>query len=101
MDVGIPASLQGVLWSKKISDIDTERDKDYIVHQVLSDGTWEHVKWLFTMYGKGEIKDVFLHHPAKNYTEKSFHFLGNIVLGITTEGLDAHNYVKTLPRIIG
>jgi len=94
------SSLQGVLWSKAASKLDFERDKNYIIHQVLSYGTWEHVKWLFDTYGRNEIKNVFLHYPAKNYTEKSFNFFGNVVLGITPGGIDTKDYVKTHPRVI-
>ena len=100
MNSVVPPSLQGVLWSKATSKIDYQKDKNYIIHQVLSRGTWEHVRWLFDTYGRDEIKNAFLHSPAKNYTEKSFHFFGNIVLGITPGGADAKNYVKTLPRVI-
>ena len=32
----IPISLKPVLWSKDIKNLDTERDKIYIIHQVLS-----------------------------------------------------------------
>lgn len=96
----IPLSLQGVLWSKATSNLDVERDKNYIIHQILSYGTWEHMRWLFNIYGRDEIKGVFLHYPAKNYTEKTFNFVGAIVLGITPGGIDTKDYVKTLPRVI-
>lgn len=96
----VPLSLQGVLWSKATSKLDCQRDKNYIIHQILSCGTWEHVRWLFDTYERDEIKNVFLHYPAKNYTEKSFHFFANVVLGITPGGIDAKDYVKTLPRVI-
>lgn len=99
MNSVIPPSLQGVLWSKATSKLDAERDKNYIIHQILSRGTWEHVRWLFDTYGRDEIKKVFLHSPAKNYTEKSFNFFGNVVLG-TNGSLESKDYVKTFPRII-
>ena len=100
MNSTVPLSIQGVLWSKAAFKLDCQKDKNYIIHQVLSYGTWEHVRWLFDTYGHDEIKNVFLQYPAKNYTEKSFHFFSNIVLEIAPDGLDIKNYVKTFPRII-
>ncbi|MCX6791651.1 MAG: hypothetical protein NT149_01270 [Candidatus Gottesmanbacteria bacterium] len=96
----VPLSLQGVLWSKATSKLDCQRDKNYIIHQILSYGTWEHIRWLFDTYGRDEIKNIFLHYPAKNYTEKTFHFFGNVVLGIMPGSIDIKDYVKTLPRVI-
>ena len=31
----IPKSFQGILWSANIKNLDLERDKGYIIHQVL------------------------------------------------------------------
>ena len=97
----IPKTLQAVLWSKSTSKLDTKLDKDYIIHQVLSSGTWEHVKWLFKVYGYNEVKKIFINHPAKSYTKKSFNLFNNIVLEVQSGSLDEKKYVKTYPRVIG
>jgi len=95
----LPKNLQAVLWSKNISKLNLENDKNYIIHQVLAYGTWEHLVWLFENYSEIEIKRVFSEYPEKDYTERSFNFAKNILLEIPNE-IDKRNYVKTFPRVI-
>lgn len=54
----IPKSLQWIFWSYKIESLDLERDKDYIIPQVLNYGTEKELKWLFKVYPEKEIKKV-------------------------------------------
>ncbi len=96
----IPTNLRGILWSRDISKLDLQEDKNYIIHQVLAYGSWEHLKWLFSTYKTGEIKDVFIGHPAKDYTEKTFNFIQKIIFDIPKEKIDERLYVKTYPRVI-
>lgn len=95
-----PSNLQAILWSKDIANIDLNGDKNYIIHQVLAYGAWEHIKWLFRTYPLYEIRRVFERIPQKDYSEKSFNFAKNILLEIP-ENLDKKDYVKTFPRVIG
>lgn len=92
--------FQGVLWSRDVSSLDKEKDKNYIIHQVLAYGTWEHLKWLFKTYKEEDIHDVFQKYPSKDYTEKSYNFVTNILLGIKKGEVDNKLYVKTYPRVI-
>lgn len=95
----IPTNLQGILWSVNIAKLDLKRDKNYIINQVLAYGTWDHLKWLFSVYSKEEIKDVFVHNPAKDFVPASYNFVKNCLLKIP-ENLDPANYVRSLPRNI-
>jgi len=95
----IPKRLQGILWSRNITSLNKDYDKNYIIHQVLAYGTWVHLKWLFKTYKEEEIRNVFKKHPSKDYTEKSFNFVKNILLDID-KGVDEKLYVKTYPRVI-
>lgn len=95
-----PKNLQAVLWSKDIANLDINRDKNYIVHQILAYGTWDHIKWLFAIYPIDKMRQVFQKYPEKDYTEKSFNFAKNILLEIQTD-LDKKKYVKTFPRFTG
>jgi len=96
----IPKNLQGILWSRNIDNLDLQEDKNYIVHQVLAYGGWKHLKWLFGVYKPGVIKDVFIKHPAKDYTERTFNLIQKIILEIPIKSVDKRYYVKTYPRII-
>jgi len=96
----IPARLQPVLWTADIRHLDLERDKTYILHQVLSSGRLEDWLWLFRVYQEMEMKKVFDTFPYKNYDPARFHFVKNYLLGLKRKRLDPQNYVKNIPRNI-
>lgn len=93
-------SLQGILWSKNIRELDLEKDKVYIVHQVLSFGNLNQIKWLFKVYRPKEIREIFLKHPKKIYTPPIFYFVKNFILGLKKKNLPKEKYVKSSLRVI-
>lgn len=97
----IPKSLQGILWSRNVKGLDLRDDKNYIIHQILAYGAWNHLKWLFRNYDTKQVREVFLNQPSKDYSERSFNFVQKILLEIPTDKVDKRYYVKTYPRIIG
>jgi hypothetical protein len=90
----LPENLKGILWSKNIDYVDLENDKIYIIHQVLSFGDIEEIKWLFKNYSFAEIKMVFINIPKRIYTKPVFLFVKDYILKINTE-LDEKKYVKS------
>jgi hypothetical protein len=54
----IPKKMQWLFWSCNVNDLDLEKDKNYIISQVLNYGTWEDLKWLFKIYSEKEIKNA-------------------------------------------
>ncbi len=96
----IPKNLQGILWSRNINNLDLQEDKNYIVHQILAYGGWEHLIWLLNNYKLNKIRDIFVQHPSKDYDERSFNFIQKILLKIPEADIDKRYYVKTYPRII-
>lgn len=97
----IPSHLQAVLWSVNIHDLDLQKDKSYIIHQIFSYGRLEDIVWLFRSYPKKEIIDVFATTPYKNYRESRFQFVKNYVLGLNNSTLNEKLYVKNTPRDLG
>lgn len=95
----IPKNLQGILWSRDIEKLDLEKDKNYIIHQILASGTWDNVAWLFKTYPINTIRNSFETAPEKDYTQQSYNFTKNILLE-DTKNLDQKKYVKTYPRDI-
>ncbi len=94
----IPDILQATLWSVGVNKLDLKRDRDYIVHQILAYGTWSDIKWLFSTYRKSEIVESFVKHPAKNYLPASYHFVKDILLGLSSQSLDEKKYDTFVPR---
>ena len=93
----IPVRLKPILWSKNIKSLDSENDKIYIIHQVLSYGSIEDIKLLLKIYSKNEIDNVFMNFPKKIYTRPVFLFLKDFLLKINL-GLDENNYVKNFVK---
>ena len=92
----IPKSFQGILWSVNVKNLDLGKDRVYIIHQILSYGTLEQIRWLFGVYSRREIKRVFETSPMKVYNFPTFNFIKNIVLGLKEEPFFSKNYVATL-----
>lgn len=96
----LPKNLQGILWSMDIKDIDPDKDKDYIIHQILAYGAWDHLVWLVNKYGIDQIKSIFVNQPEKDYSEQSFNFAQKVLFNIPDSAINKKHYVKTFPRII-
>lgn len=96
----VPKSLQGVLWSVDTDQLDLQKNKIYIINQVLAYGTWEQLKWLLNAYKRSEIAEVFQEHPTNDYTKPGINFVKNILLGLETVDLDLRRYDRSLPRYI-
>jgi len=91
----IPKSLQWVLWSADVEKLDKEKDKYYIIHQILIYGGIEELRWLFANYSREEIINVFL-QPYKNYPKKIFYFVKNFILNLKNKKIDEDAYVTTI-----
>lgn len=92
----LPHRLQSVLWSVNIDQLDTKKDKYYIIHQILIYGNFDDIKWMFNIYGKKTVIDIFLNHPYKNYPKNMFYFVKNYILGCKSIKLNEDNYVTSI-----
>ena len=92
----IPLNFQGILWSVNVKNLDIEKDKVYIIHQVLMYGTFEQIRWLFKVYGRETIKKVFLKNPQRIYNLPAFLFLKNFILGLKNVPLNEEKYVTSI-----
>lgn len=70
----IPKSLQSVLWSYNLNAMDLEEDKEAIITQVLNYGSWEEIKWLYSVYPEGDIKLVVTHPKRGLWFERVLNF---------------------------
>jgi len=92
----VPESLQGILWSVDVKNLDMKENKNYIIHQILMYGELEEIAWLFKVYSKEEVKKVFEKAPLKIYSHQGFHFIKNIILDLKKKTLSPEKYVTTL-----
>lgn len=91
----LPKKLQSVLWSVNIDHLDLEKDKYYIIHQVLIYGSLNDLKWLFAAYTRSEIIETFL-IPYKNYPRPIFYFVKNYILGLKKTNFNEDDYVTSI-----
>ena len=91
----ISLKLQPILWSKDIERLSLEKDKVYIIHQILSCGNLSHIKWLFKIYPKNTVRQVFINYPKKIYEPSVFYFVKNFILGLKKQKLDEKKYFKS------
>lgn len=94
----LPSSLQGVLWSRRVSSLNPTQDAPYIIHQILALGTLEELRWLFDTYGIASIRQVFLEKPMKIYSPQALSFVQTI---LDVSESSPEQYDRTLPRHIG
>ena len=95
MEKKIPKSLRPILWSANSRNLDQERDKNYIVHQVLLYGDFSNIKWLFKIYSLENVRQVFLFSPKKIYPKPIFRFIKNFILDLKKVNLDEEKYIRT------
>ena len=73
----IPSNFQGVFWSRDIQNLDLQKDKDYIIHQILAFGSLEQIKWLKSSYGKDEIRNIIEEQKPGSKTILTKNSFGN------------------------
>lgn len=96
----LPKSLKCYFWSVNLEELNVNRDRDYIIHQVFAYGSLSAIKWLFKTYDKATIKNSFLKKPAKIYRPQTFNWVKNVLLGLEKKRLNIGQYVINTPRDI-
>lgn len=91
----IPASLQGVLWSQSTKQLDLQKDKTYIIHQILRFGNLEDIRWLKTAYDPETIRHTFLAIPQPVYSKASLRFVKNAILNLEEQSIDESKYIQS------
>jgi hypothetical protein len=94
--IKIPKSFQGILWSRNVKKLDLEKDKEYIIHQILMYGNLSQIRWLFKVYNFNTIREVFIKNPRPIYTSPIFKFIKNFVLDLKKYKLNKKYYVKNI-----
>lgn len=81
IDKKLPKSVESVLWSYNIDEIDIFTHKKLIITQVLNFGTVEATNWLFKTYSINEIYQMAQQIPLGQWEKKSL-ALWSLYLGI-------------------
>mgnify|MGYP001588853028 CR=1 len=91
----LPQQLQGLVWTKKIENLNLENDKALIIHHVLRHGRVEDIAWLLQAYPHDQIRQIFLHHPLNIYSRSALRFVKNAILNISEDLPDESRYIQS------
>lgn len=93
--VKLPLQLQGLVWTKKIENLNLENDKALIIHHVLRHGEVKDIAWLLQAYPHDQIRQIFLHHPLNIYSRSALRFVKNAILNISEDLPDESRYIQS------
>lgn len=79
----IPASLEPLLQEYDLDSLDLERHAVSIIERTLEHGSQAEVRWLFSTYAVGRVRDVVRSRGARQLSPRAFAFW-RLVLGIET-----------------
>ena len=96
----LPRWLRGYFWFTDFEKLNLVENKEDIIHQILSAGSLEAIKWLFRTYGKKAIRKSFLEKPTKTYRPETFNWAKNILLDLEKKKLNFNQYVINTSRDI-
>lgn len=96
----IPKNFQGLLWSRSIEKLDIEKNKIYIIHQLLAYGTINEYLWLFKTYGLNKVREIFTAYPQKDYYSDDYFGFIKLKILLIQEDLDKQRYVKKYLRVL-
>ncbi|MBU2595311.1 hypothetical protein KJ713_00545 [Patescibacteria group bacterium] len=85
--------FNNLFWFLPEKNLDQERDKNLIIHQVLSYGTMDDLRLLFKIYGRQTIKQEFLRSKLGLYYPNILEFVC-FILGV--KNLDKDKYLKKI-----
>lgn len=91
-----PKTLQPFLWSTDTNLLDLEKDKGYIIPQILIYGRFQEIRWLFRVYRRDAVVRYFRNHPMKLYPKAMFFFIKNYLLRLDGVQLDTDDYVTSI-----
>ena len=73
---GLPELLRPLLWDYSFSQLSLARDRDLIIRRVLSNGSWDTVRWLRRRLGDQELRRWLITHRGRGLTARQLRFWG-------------------------
>jgi hypothetical protein len=73
---GLPEQLRPYFWDYTFSRLSITKDKDLVIRRILSNGSWEAVRWLRKKLGDQELREWLLVHHGRGLTARQLRFWG-------------------------
>lgn len=88
----LPEQLRPLFWDYVFSQLSLAKDRDLIVRRVLSNGSWDAVRWLRKRLGDRELREWLVAHHGRGLTPRQLRFWG-VLYDLPTR--QVNQWVKT------
>jgi hypothetical protein len=75
---GLPKQLRPLFWDYVFSQLSLVKDRDLIIRRVLSNGSWDAVRWLRKQLGDRELRQWLIARRGRGLTPRQLRFWGVI-----------------------
>jgi hypothetical protein len=72
----LPEQLRSLFWDYAFSQLSLAKDRDLIIRRVLSNGSWDAVRWLRKRIGDPELREWLVTHDGRGLTARQLRFWG-------------------------
>ena len=72
--VSLPKSLQKYFWDYSFKDLSWSKDRDLIIRRLLTDGSWESIRWLREQIGDEDLQRWLFAHKARGLSPRQIRF---------------------------
>jgi hypothetical protein len=72
----LPEQLRPIFWDYEFSQLSLAKDRDLIIRRVLSNGSWDSVRWLRKRLGDHELREWLIVHGGRGLSARQLRFWG-------------------------
>ena len=72
----LPEQLRSLFWDYAFSQLSLAKDRDLIIRRILTNGSWDAVRWLRKRLGDRELRDWLITHRGRGLTPRQLRFWG-------------------------
>lgn len=73
---GLPEQLRPFFWDYEFSKLSLGKDRDLVIRRILSNGSWDAVRWLRKRLGDQELREWLISHHGRGLTPRQLRFWG-------------------------
>jgi len=73
---GLPEQLRPLFWDYVFSQLSLVKDRDLIIRRVLSNGSWDAVRWLRKRFSDRQLREWLIVHHGRGLTVRQLRFWG-------------------------
>lgn len=73
---GLPEQLRPFFWDYALSQLSLTKDRDLIIRRILTNGSWDAVRWLRKTLGDQELREWLIVHHGRGLTARQLRFWG-------------------------